>query len=122
MKISLFLAIASCLGSTVHVACAEGDVAMGEKVFKKCLPCHNTNLAPHLRGVFNRPVATVEGFAYSEAMKEFGATGAIWDEATLDSFLKDPMALVRWNKMAFPPLNNNTERADVIAFLKSKSP
>jgi cytochrome c len=88
------LATAS-LGLMAEAAFAAGDVAQGEKVFRNCASCHSvadkTNKAgPYLQGVVGRPVATAEGYAYySEAMKALGATGAVWDEATLDAFLKD---------------------------------
>jgi cytochrome c2 len=68
----------------------------------------------------SRPVATAEGYAYySEAMKALGATGAVWDEATLDAFLKDPREFVRGTTMRALPVRRETERADLIAFLKS---
>ena len=105
---------------------AGGDVAEGEKLFRNCSPCHSvtdkTNKAgPYLRGVVGRPVATAVGYAYySEAMKALGATGAVWDEATLDTFLKDPRGFVQGTRMRnVPPLKRETERADLIAFLKS---
>ena len=120
---SLFL-ITTCLELMAQTAFADGDVVAGEKVFQRCLACHSvadkTNkTGPYLRGVLGRPVATAEGFAYSEAMKAFGATGAVWDEATLDKYLKGPSELVRGTKMSAPPVRRDTERADLIAFLKS---
>jgi cytochrome c len=109
-----------------EAAFAAGDVAQGEKVFRNCASCHSvadkTNKAgPYLQGVVGRPVATAEGYAYySEAMKALGATGAVWDEATLDAFLKDPRGFVQGTRMRnVAPLKRETERADVIAFLKS---
>ena len=81
---------------------AEGNVAAGEIVFQRCFACHGkvdpTQLArngPTLQGIVGRPVASVEGYAYSDAMNAFGATGAVWDEATLEQFLKDPMGFVK---------------------------
>ena len=75
---------------------------------------------PTLQGIVDRPVASVEGYAYSDAMKALGATGAIWDEATLDQFLKDPMGFVKGMKMVAAPVRRDTERADLIAYLKSQ--
>ena len=103
---------------------AEGDIAAGEKVFQRCLTCHNVantinKMGPHLQGLIDRPIASVEGFAYSDAMKAFGATGAHWDEATLDQFLKEPILFVKGTKMMSPPVRRDTERADLIAYLKS---
>ena len=52
-------------------------------------------------------------------MKTFGATGAQWDEATLDQFLKEPALFLKGTKMKAPPVSLDTERVDLIAFLKS---
>ena len=104
---------------------AEGNVAAGEQLFQRCVACHSKPdpshpIGPPLHGVVGRPVASVEGFAYSDAMKAFGATAAVWDEATLDKFLKNPTEFVKGTKMGgVPPVRRDTERADLIAFLKT---
>lgn len=116
---------AAALGLMTSGALAAGDAAKGEQVFKKCMACHSaadkTNkVGPYLLGVVGRPVATAEGYNYSEAMKTFAATGAKWDEATLDTYLKNPKALVGATKMAFPGIPDDAQRADLIAFLATK--
>jgi cytochrome c len=53
-------------------------------------------------------------------MKAFGATGAVWTEQTLDKFLRNlPSELVSGTKMISMPVRKETERADLIAFLKA---
>lgn len=104
---------------------ADGDVPKGEQVFKKCMACHTVSektnkVGPHLVGIVGRPVASVEGYAYSEAMKAHGAGGAVWDEAALQAYLENPKAIVAKSKMAFAGLKKEDERADLIAFLKTK--
>jgi cytochrome c len=104
---------------------ADGDVAKGEQVFKKCMACHTVNdktnkVGPYLVGIVGRPVASVEGYSYSEGMKAYAATGAVWDEATLMAYLENPKAIVAKTKMAFAGLKKEDERADLIAFLKTK--
>ena len=104
---------------------ADGDVAKGEQVFKKCMACHTVNdktnkVGPHLVGIVGRPVASVEGYSYSEDMKAHGANGAVWDEAALMAYLENPKAVVEKTKMAFAGLKKEDERADLIAFLKTK--
>jgi cytochrome c len=86
----LFVPMALSLGLTATAAVADGDVVKGEKVFKKCMACHSiadkTNkVGPYLVGVVGRKVAIVEGYAYSDSMKEYAATGAVWDEAALSA-------------------------------------
>jgi nitrite reductase (NO-forming) len=41
----------------------------------------------------------------------------VWDAKTLDSYLADPQKMVPGNKMPFPGLKTEHDRADVIAFL-----
>lgn len=103
---------------------ADGDVAAGEKVFQRCASCHSitdtTNKkGPTLRGIVGRPAASVSGFEYSPGLKAFGATGAVWDEATLDKFLLDTFGFVKGIRMVIPPVRRDTERADLITYLRS---
>ena len=53
-------------------------------------------------------------------MKAYGATGAIWDDATLDKYLENPKAVVPGTKMTFAGVKKPDQRADLIAFLKTK--
>jgi cytochrome c len=114
---------ALCLGTSAGFAMADGDVVEGEKVFERCVSCHSlteniNQYGPNLKGVFGRPVASAEGFVYSNAMKAFAATGAVWDEATLDVFLKSPFNFVKGNNMRLvPPVKKDAERKNQNAFL-----
>src|SRR3546814_7762499 len=70
----------------------DGDAAKGKQIFARCQVCHSleadTNkLGPSLHGIIGRPAASVEGFTYSDAMKESGLT---WDDATLGESLASP--------------------------------
>jgi cytochrome c len=124
---TLFLAAVACLGQMSEAAFADGDVMAGEKKFsERCLACHlvtgQTNkIGPYLKGVIGRPVATAEGFVYSEAMKAFAATGAVWDEVTLEEFLRYPNGVVKGTTMLAAPMMNRADRADLTAFLVSKN-
>jgi cytochrome c len=104
---------------------ADGDAVKGEQVFKKCMACHAINdkankVGPHLVGIVGRPVASVEGYKYSEGMKAYAANGTLWDEAALLTYLENPKAVVAKTKMAFPGLKMEDERVDIVAFLKTK--
>jgi cytochrome c len=114
------LGFAVALAMGTPLAQAAGDAAEGEKVFKKCKACHvidseKNRLGPHLVGIVGRASGSVDGFKYSSAMAEAGVT---WDEATLDQYLADPKAMIPKNKMAFPGLKKEEDRANVIAYLK----
>ena len=53
-------------------------------------------------------------YNYSPALKNSGVT---WDAKTLDAYLTDPQKLIPGNKMPFPGLKSQGERADVIAYM-----
>ncbi len=115
---AIALAFAATLGG--GTALAEGDAAKGKKVFKKCKVCHSFDpgkkkIGPHLTGIVGRKAASVEGYKYSKAMK---AADIVWDEANLDEFLKKPKAFIKGTKMSFGGLKKESQRQDLIAYLK----
>ena len=111
------LALSVCVPS---LASAQEHGSTGEEVFMNtCNKCHDvisqesawidfltgdsssvqlaviTPRGPTLNGIVNRPVAIIEGYPYSKAMRAFGETGAIWDRETLDLYLTNSRALVK---------------------------
>ena len=106
------------------VASAEPDPKKGKKVFNKCKACHFADkekhkVGPHLVGVVGRPVASADGFKYSDAMKAKAAEFGTWTEENLMKFLENPKGVVPGTKMTFAGLKNEQDRKDVIAYLKS---
>lgn len=103
-------------------AFAAADPAAGEKVFGKCKACHQLNdknaAGPHLDGVVGRPIASVEGFKYSNAM--IAHQGATWEPATLSEFLTSPKTFAPGTKMSFAGLPKVADRANLIAFLAAQ--
>ena len=96
-----------------------GDAAAGRLVFRKCQACHSLDagknmLGPSLSGVIGRESGTEPGYNYSQAMKQSNLT---WDPPTLARYLEDPAKVVPGNKMPFPGLKTDHDRADVIAYL-----
>lgn len=111
------------------------DPAKGEEGFKACRACHaiistdgtviqkGGKTGPNLYGVIGRTVASEEGFSYSAGLKEVGATGAVWDEASLAAFILDPNAWVKEktgkdsakSKMAFKAKGDTTDMASYLA-------
>jgi cytochrome c len=112
---------ATMLVASVASALAADPVA-GEKVFKaQCTACHTVVehkklVGPSLFGVVGRKAGT-EDFAYSDSNKNSGVT---WDEATLDKYLIAPQTFVKGTKMTYAGLKNETQRADLIAYLATK--
>lgn len=104
---------------------AEGDAAKGEKVFAKCKACHvvdaETNrVGPHLKGVIGRNVASVADYKYSESMLEFAKANPVWTDVLFIKYIENPKASVPKTKMVFPGLKKEEERADLLAYLKTK--
>ena len=105
-------------------ALASGDVAAGEKVFKKCKACHVVNAekhktGPHLVNIMGRAAGSAAGYKkYSKAMK---SSGIVWNEETLDGYLEKPKAYVKGTRMVFAGLRKEEDRANVIAYLESYS-
>jgi cytochrome c len=104
---------------------AKADPAKGAEVAKKCQICHNFDkggpnlIGPNLYGVLGRDVASHEGFDYSPALK---AKGGKWDYASINAMITNPGAYVPGTKMAlFPGLPDAQQRADVLAFLRTKN-
>jgi cytochrome c len=99
----------------------KGDPARGKETFeKRCTGCHaltSDREGPHLQGVFGRTSGTVEGFSYSEQLKN---AHIVWNESTLEKWLTDPDVLVPGNNMEFH-VPKAQERQDLIEFLKESS-
>ncbi len=101
------------------VAPANGDVASGKLVFRKCQACHSlepgkNGLGPSLSGIVGKKAGSVANYSFSPAMKNSNLT---WDAAKLDAYLSDPQKTVPGNKMPFPGLKTENERSAVIAYL-----
>ena len=55
-------------------------------------------------------------FNYSEANK---SSGAIWDEKTFLTYIKDPRAAMPGNKMAFVGIQDVQDLADLMAYTRT---
>ena len=109
----------SILGSAAPII--SGDAVAGRQVFKKCEACHSLEpgknlIGPSLAGVVGRKAGSEPGYDYSPAMKQ---ANIIWSPATLDTYLTDPQKVVPGNKMPFPGLKTDRDRADVIVLLSN---
>jgi cytochrome c2 len=71
--------------------------------------------------VVNRPIASHEGFAYSDAMKKHAEEAKTWTFDNLSTFVHDPKGTVPGTKMTFAGLKDDKERANVIAYLNTLS-
>ncbi len=103
---------------------AMGDVAHGEKVFKKCSACHmiaadgKNKIGPNLWGVIGRTAGAIDDYNYSKAMKAYAKE---WTFEEMNSYLIKPQAYIKGTKMAFAGLRKEKDRASVILYMNSKS-
>lgn len=100
---------------------AAADIAAGEKIFRRCAACHKVEdgknaAGPHLFGVVGREIASVEGFKYSDALK---ALSGSWTPEMLNAWITNPRDVAPGNRMGFPGIKDETERANVIGYLQS---
>ena len=99
---------------------ALGDIAHGEKVFKKCKACHSikqgggNKIGPKLWNVMFRPVGVVTDYKYSKALSSYGKEWS-WEE--MNGFLIKPSSWIKGNKMGFAGLKSEKDRASVILYL-----
>ncbi|HEV2548323.1 MAG TPA: copper-containing nitrite reductase [Stellaceae bacterium] len=98
---------------------AHGDAVAGRQAFRKCQACHSLEpgknlVGPSLAGIMGKKSGGDTNFNYSPAMKQAGIT---WTPQTLDQYLADPQKAVPGNRMPFPGLKSEHDRADIIAFL-----
>ena len=101
-----------------------GDIATGEKVFKKCKACHSikqgggNKIGPKLWNVMFRPVGTVTEYKYSKALSSYEKE---WNWEEMNGFLIKPSSWIKGNKMGFAGLKNEKDRASVILYLNQNS-
>ena len=102
---------------SISIAHADTKVS-GEKIFKRCVSCHSftkNKIGPSLGNIFDQKAGIVEGFKYSKAMKN---SDIIWNDCTLDKFLKKPRKHIKGTKMRFSGLKKKSHRDAVIKYLK----
>lgn len=120
----------------------DGDAAAGEEQFnRQCVACHvvanedgetlagrNAQTGPNLYGVIGRQPGSVEDFAYSDSMVEYGETGVVWEAENTIAYLQDPTGFLREalddrrarGKMAYQ-VRDPQQAADLHAFLATFS-
>ena len=101
-----------------------GDIAHGEKVFKKCAACHSivkggkNAIGPALYNVVGRKVGAIEDYKYSKALAAYDKE---WTFEELNGFLIKPAKWIKGTKMAYAGLRKEKDRASVIKYLNENS-
>jgi cytochrome c len=103
---------------------AAANSKRGQLLYMQCKACHDVEpglphkVGPNLNGVFGRTAGTSPGFKYTEAMAK---SGIAWTPGTMDTFLKQPGAMIPGNGMAFAGVLNDADRASLVFYLQSSS-
>ena len=103
---------------------SAADPPRGAQIFRNCMACHSIEpgqnmTGPSLAGVVGRKAGSLPSFhRYSNALQR---SGIVWNEKTLDAWIRSPAELVPDNEMRFPGIPDAGVRADLIAFLKQAS-
>ncbi len=113
------------VGDGFALAEDKGNAEAGQLAFNNaCRTCHTINkddnrLGPSLHKIIGKKAGSVQGYAYSDSMKNSGIT---WDEKTLDRFIENPDSVVAGNNMKpYTGMTNAEDRAKIVAYLKAQS-
>ena len=119
-------ASASTAKEEVNIAAlmAMGDIASGQKIFKKCAACHSinkggkNNIGPALYNVVGRKIGEISDYKYSKALSAYDKE---WTFEELNGFLIKPSKWIKGTKMAYAGLRKEKDRASVIEYLNQNS-
>jgi cytochrome c len=109
----------------ISMKLASADVEKGRTYFTRmCVTCHNADpkagskIGPNLWSVVGRDKASIPKVPYSEAL--LGWEG-VWTYEDLNRYLFGPMLTTPGVKMETPGVSDETERVNVIAYLRTLS-
>jgi len=122
----LLVAIATLLlaASPFRAAAQPGNAANGERMYRVCAACHSLEpdrnmTGPSLADLWGRKSGGLPSFTrYSPALK---SAGIIWNDDTLNEWIKDPQHFISGNTMTFAGIKEPRQRADLLAYLKDAS-
>ena len=109
---------------------AVGSAYAIDKEFRRCAGCHKIEegkkggMGPNLYGIFNSPAGQVEGYRYSEWLKE---SGIIWDRESLQAWLSDRKTREEYfgkkvfkTKMMWTGIKKEEDMKSILDYLESK--
>lgn len=111
------LAFASQGAGTAAASGADAAAERGARVYERCAACHALDAdrtGPRHCGLLGRRAGSLPGFAYSPAMRR---SAIVWTAASLDRFLRAPLAAVPGTAMGYDGIKDAGERHDLIYYL-----
>ena len=102
---------------------ANADIDSGQKISKKCVACHGfdaggaNKVGPNLYNIVNKEQGKAD-YAYSKTLASLSGK---WTYEELNKFLYKPKLFYKGTKMNYAGLSKTKDRADLIAWLRTKS-
>jgi cytochrome c len=115
------LILISAAGTAAQASPSAPPPASGATLFEdQCGSCHTRDpasgpLAPSLKGVAGRKIASLSDFSYSDALK---GKGGVWTDEALDAYLTDPETFAPGTQM-FAGAPDPAARRAIIDYLKT---
>ena len=102
---------------------ATADLESGLKISKKCVACHGfdsggpNKIGPNLYNIVNKDQGKAD-YAYSKVLASLSGK---WTYEELNRFLYKPKLYSKGTKMNYAGLSKTKDRANLIAWLRTKS-
>ena len=108
----------------VQTASKMTPMERGARLYKRCSTCHTLDeggrhkVGPNLWAVYGAKAGSKEGFNYSKVM---AASEVIWDDATLDAYIKKPSDFMKGNRMSFVGIKKQEDRDALLLYMKAET-
>ena len=124
LRVSLFGLLSLSLTHAALAAECAPDQGHGAQVFaNECAVCHSVTkgmagmMGPNLSGVVGRKSGSLEGFNYSQAMRNKDIN---WQAENIAQLITQPQAFVPGTYMPYMGLASAEDRQAVVCFLKEQ--
>ena len=108
----------------VQTAAKATPMERGAKLYKRCKACHTLEdggkhkVGPNLWDIYGAKAGAKEGFNYSKVM---AASEIIWDDETLDAYIKKPSEFMKGNRMSFVGIKKAEDREALLLYMKAQT-